>query len=213
VGLLDAPQGSEAWVRARLGKVTASRVGACFTKPRNGYSVSKVRESYLADLLAERLTEKPSLPDFAGLDEAILWGAKTEAFAREAYTVRTGLQIDKVGFMDHPTVPMSGCSPDGLVGPNGGVEFKCPNTATHKETVRLGKVPNQHLPQIKWNMACTLRPWWDFVSFDPRAEENQYFCRRVTVTSAEIRAMELGVFAFVMELEARLADYQAREEA
>jgi hypothetical protein len=206
-------QGSQAWIDSRIGKVAASRVGACFTKPRNGYSVSKVREGYLADLLAERLTGKPSVRDFVVDQAAIDWGAQTEAFAREAYTVRTGLRIVPAGFTDHPTVPMSGASPDGLVGLDGGVEFKCPNTATHLETVRKGTVPTAHLPQIKWNLACTGRRWWDFISFDPRAEEDQYFCRRVMATAAEVRAMELGVFAFVMELEARLADYQAREEA
>ena len=106
---------------------------------------------------------------------------------------------------------MSGASPDGLVGLDGGVEFKCPNTNTHLMTVRLGKIPNNRLPQVKWNMACAKRLWWDFVSFDPRAEDDQYFCQRVLANQAEIRAMELGVFAFVMELEARLAEYQARE--
>jgi hypothetical protein len=207
-------QGSQEWIDSRIGKVTASRVGACFTKPRNGYSVSKVREAYLADLLAERLTGKPSVPSYAYGDngDAVSWGAQTEAFAREAYTVRTGLRIDKVGFIDHPTVPMSGASPDGLVGLDGGVEIKCPNTKTHLETVRKGAVPTAHLPQIKWNMACTRRVWWDFISFDPRAEEEQYFCQRFLADPTVLRAMELGVFAFVMELEARLAEYQAREE-
>jgi putative phage-type endonuclease len=206
-------QGSQEWIDSRIGKVTASRVGACFTKPRSGHSVSKVREAYLADLLAERLTGKPSVPSYAYGDngEAVSWGVQTEAFAREAYMVRTGLQIEKVGFIDHPTVPMSGASPDGLVGLDGGVEIKCPNTKTHLETVRLGKVPPQHLPQIKWNMACTGRAWWDFVSFDPRAEEEQFFRRQVWADLNELRTMELGVFAFVMELEARLAEFQARE--
>lgn len=206
-------QGSQEWIDSRVGKVTASRVGACFTKSRNGSPVSKVREAYLADLLAERLTGKPSVPDYVYGEEAKSWGKQTEAFAREAYTVRTGLRIDPAPFIDHPTVPMSGASPDGLVGQDGGVEIKCPNTTTHLETVRLGKVPNQHLAQIKWNMACTGRVWWDFISFDPRAEEDQYFHRRVLADPAVLRAMELGVFAFIMELEARLAEFQAREEA
>lgn len=204
-------QGSQEWIDARIGKVTASRVAACFTKPRSGSSISKVREAYLADLLAERLTGKPSVPDYAYGEEAKSWGKQTEAFAREAYTVRTGLRIDKAGFLDHPTVPMSGASPDGLVGMGGGIEIKCPNTKTHLDTVRLGNIPSQHLPQMKWNMACARRQWWDFVSFDPRAEEDQYFRRRLECNPSEIRAMELGVFAFVMELEARLAEYQARE--
>jgi putative phage-type endonuclease len=205
-------QGSQEWIDSRIGKVTASRVGACFTKPRNGYSVSKVREAYLADLLAERLTGKPSVPSYAYGDngEAVSWGAQTEPFARAAYTERTGNKIELVGFIDHPTVPMSGASPDGLCA-GGGVEFKCPNTKTHLETINKGKVPSQYLPQVKWNMACARRLWWDFASFDPRTEIQQLFIVRVQATPDELRAMEMGVFAFVMELEARLAEYQARE--
>jgi hypothetical protein len=207
-------QGSQEWQDARLGKVTASRVGAVFTQPRKGCSVSKVRESYLADLLAERLTGKPSVPDYAYGEEAKSWGTQTEPFARATYEDRCPLPegIIQVGFIDHPTVPMSGASPDGLVGTLGGVEIKAPNTTTHLETVRRGVIPTSHLPQMRWNMCCTKRLWWDFVSFDPRAERDQYFCRRLEMTLNEQAAMELGVFAFVMELEARVAAYQWNEE-
>lgn len=205
-------QGSQEWIDARVGKVTASRVSACFTQPRKGESVSKMRESLFADLLAERVTGKPTVAHYAGDDSALAWGKNTEVFARAAYTERMAAGISEAGFIDHPAVPMSGASPDGLVGTHGGVEIKCPNTKTHLETVRKGKVPPQYLAQIKWNMACTGRLWWDFISFDPRAEEQQYFCARVEADPADLRAMEAGVFAFILELEARLADYYAKEE-
>ena len=140
------------------------------------------------------------------------WGKQTEPFARAAYEAHTGSKIELVGFVEHPTVPMSGSSPDGLVGDDGGVEIKAPNTKTHLETVRKGIIPRAHLPQLKWNMACTGRKYWDFVSFDPRAEEEQYFCRRLEADPDELRAMEMGVFAFVMELESRVAAYRWTEE-
>jgi putative phage-type endonuclease len=200
-------QGSEAWHLQRVGKVTASRVGAVFTQPRKGCLVSKVRESYLADLLSERITGKEAARDFVGDQAAIEWGAQTEPFARAAYEEKTGNKIEIAGFIDHPTIPMSGASPDGLCS-DGGVEIKCPNTKTHLETVRKGVIPTTHIPQMKWNMACTGRRWWDFMSFDPREEEEPYFCRRLEANPNELREMELGVFAFVMELEARLAAYQ-----
>jgi hypothetical protein len=199
-------------VQARIGRVTASRVGACFTKPRAGSTVSKVRESYLADLLAERLTGKPSTRDFVGDQAAIDWGAQTEPFARAAYTARTGREIDLVGFIDHPSIPMSGGSPDGLVGSEGGVEIKAPNTSTHLETIRRDRIPTPYLWQIKWNLACTGRKWWDYVSFDPRAEDEQFFCLRVLAEHHDLRAMELGVFAFILELEARLSVHMIQEE-
>jgi hypothetical protein len=185
--------------------------------------VSKTRESYLADLLAERLTGRETVQSYGGDSDGdegpAAWGRQTEPFARAAYEQQTGSWVKLAGFIDHPTVPMSGASPDGLVetpnstaGPDGGVEIKCPNTATHLETVRKGVIPTRHIQQMKWNMCCTRRRWWDFVSFDPRAEKDEYFCRRLEITPDEMASMEMSVFAFVMELEARLAAHQWNAE-
>jgi putative phage-type endonuclease len=206
-------QGSQEWIDCRVGKVTASRVGAVFTQPRKGSLVSKVREAYLADLLAERLTGKPSVPDYAYGEEAKSWGTQTEPFALAAYETREGYHTALAGFIDHPRIPMSGASPDGLVGDDGGVEIKCPNTATHLETIRKGKIPTPYIQQMRWNMCCTGRSWWDFVSFDPRVVGEQYFCLRLGMYPNEKIEMEMGVFAFVMELEARLAAHQWMEES
>jgi putative phage-type endonuclease len=204
-------QGSEAWHAARIGSVGGSRIAGIFTRPRAGSLVSKVRESLFADLLAERLTGRSSEREF-GDNAAVEWGKRTEPFARAAYEEKTGSKVELAGLIPHPVVPYSHASPDGLVGLDGGVEIKCPNTKTHLETVRKGKVPTIHLAQIKWNMACTKRLWWDFVSFDPRAEDEPFFCQRVYWDHTETQAMEMGVFAFVMELEARLAAHQWNEE-
>jgi putative phage-type endonuclease len=206
-------QGSQEWQDARLGKVTASRVHAVFTQPRKGCSVSKVRENYLADLLAERLTGKPSVASYGddSDDGPAAWGKKTEPFARAAYNMNH-TPIELAAFIDHPMIPMSGASPDGLVGTTGIVEIKCPNTTTHLETVRKGVVPTRHLAQIKWGLACTGRSWCDFISFDPRAEDEPFFCIRVAYEPDELRSMEMGVFAFVMELEARVAAHRWNEE-
>lgn len=199
-------QGSAEWVAARLGKVTASRVNGVFTKPKTGL-VSKVREALFADLLSERLTGKPAAYDFA--DEAARsWGAQTEPFARAAYMAQTHAAIELCGFVDHPTVPMAGASPDGVVGLDGMVEIKCPNTETHKEYCRKRTIPKSYREQIKWGLACTGRRWCDFISFDPRADEQQLFIQRVEPFQNELRAMEIGVFAFVMELEARVAAHR-----
>ena len=207
-------QGSEEWIAARVGKVTASRVGDVLTRPRKGHEVSAVRERYLADLLAERLTGNPTVKHYAGDESPLAWGRQNEPAARVAYELFESARIVEVGFIDHPRIPMSGASPDGLVGADGGVEIKCPNTDTHRETLRTGKAPRKYLPQIKWNMACNKRAWWDFVSFDPRLPlDEQYFCQRVFADPDEIRAMEAAVFAFLLELEARLESFRAGEAA
>ena len=109
-------QGLKRGLTLNSGRVTASRVADVFTKPRKGSSVSKVREGYLADLLAERLTGRPSVPDYAYGEEAMAWGKQTEPFARAAYEAHTGNKIELVGFVEHPTVPIEWLSRDGLRG-------------------------------------------------------------------------------------------------
>ena len=64
--------------------------------------------------------------------------------------------------MPHPSIAMSGASPDGLVGSDGLVEFKCPNTATHINTLLGGTVPQKYVLQMLWQMECTGRQWCDF---------------------------------------------------
>ena len=118
-------QRTDDWFAARLGKVTASRVADVVAKTKTGYSAS--RENYMADLIVERLTgQKASTFTNAAMER----GIEQEPHARAAYSARTGELVEEVGFIDHPAIPMSGASPDGLVA-EGLVEFKNPNTSTH----------------------------------------------------------------------------------
>jgi hypothetical protein len=98
----------------------------------------------------------------------MLWGIEKEAEARFAYEWRTDCEVEEVGFIDHPTIDMSGASPDGSIGAYGLVEIKAPNTATHIETLLSDKVPAKYIIQMQWQMTCTLCQWCDFVSYDPR---------------------------------------------
>ena len=103
-------QRTDEWFAARLGKVTASRVADVVAKTKNGYSAS--RDNYMADLIVERLTgQKASSFSNAAME----WGTEQEPNARAAYSARTGELVEEVGFIDHPAIPMSGASPDGLV--------------------------------------------------------------------------------------------------
>ena len=110
-------QRSETWFTQRLGKVTASRVADVIAKTKTGYSSS--RENYMADLIVERLTgQKASSFSNAAME----WGVEQEPHARAAYSAATGELVEEVGFINHPSVLMSGASPDGVVG-EGLVEF------------------------------------------------------------------------------------------
>lgn len=190
-------QGSAEWIEARLGQVTASRVADVIARTKTGPSAS--RANYLAELVAERLTGARG-ETFSSA--AMQWGTDNEAEARLAYEFRTDASVEQVGFIPHPSIEMSGASPDGLVGADGLVEIKCPNTATHIETLLTGTIPGKYETQMLWQMACTGRAWCDFASFDPRLpEEMRLFVKRFARDDARIAEMEEAVREFLFELD------------
>lgn len=190
-------QGSTEWLQVRLGKVTASRVADVVAKTKSGYSAS--RANYLAQLVAERLT---GTPGDSFTNAAMQWGTATEPEARAAYEWHTGVTVETIGFVDHPLIGMSGASPDGLVGADGLIEIKCPNTATHIETLLGQRVPAKYEMQMLWQMTCTNRDWCDFVSYDPRLPAPMnLFIKRVMRDGQRITELEEEVSTFLTELD------------
>jgi len=192
-------QRTDDWFAARLGKVTASRVADVIAKTKTGYGAG--RANYMADLVVERLTgQKASSFSNAAME----WGTQTEPQAKAAYAAKTGILVEDVGFIDHPTVAMSGASPDGFA-EEGLVEIKCPNTATHLEYVLAELPPLKYFTQMQWQMACTGRPWCDFVSYDPRLPERlQLLVVRVPRDDDYIKILEQEVITFLQELDDKL---------
>lgn len=195
--MLECPQNSPEWFAERLGKVTASRVADVVAKTKSGYSAS--RANYMAQLVAERLTGNTQ-ESFS--NAAMQWGTATEPEARSAYVFHADCDVVEIGFAPHPTIAMSGASPDGLIGNDGMCEIKCPNTSTHIETLLGGKVPEKYLTQMQWQMACTGRKWCDFVSYDPRMPERmRLFIQRVNRDDKRIDELESEVVGFLAELD------------
>ena len=193
-------QRTEEWFAARCGKVTASRVADIIAKTKTGYSTS--RENYLAQLVCERMTGKPT-ESFT--NAAMLHGTETEPFARAAYEAAKNVLVDELGFATHPTISMAGASPDGLVGEVGLVEIKCPNTATHIDTLLTQTVPTKYITQMQWQLSCTRRQWCDFVSFDPRMDEGlQLFIKRVEYDPIYVAQLEKEVINFLMDVEDKI---------
>lgn len=193
-------QASPEWFAVRIGKVTASRVADVVAKTKTGWGAS--RTNYMAELIAERLTGNRSE---SYTNPAMQWGKDHEEEARNAYEFIKDVSVELIGFVDHPTIAMSGSSPDGLVGDDGLVEIKCPNTATHIDTLLGQAIPSKYDMQIQWQLACTGRKWCDFVSFDPRLPPSmQLFVQRVDRNEATISDLENQVPAFLQELTMRV---------
>lgn len=194
-------QGSAEWYAIRLGKVTASRMADLTARTKSGWGAG--RANYMAELLVERLTGEP-VPTYT--NAAMQWGTDKEPEARAAYEWRQGCEVKQIGFVAHPKIAMSGASPDGYVGDAGMLEVKCPNTATHIETLLGDLIPGKYISQVQWQMACSGRQWCDWVSFDPRMPaQMQLFVQRVSRDDTMIRSLEKDVTEFLAELDDKIA--------
>lgn len=199
-------QRSPEWFAARLGKVTGSRVADLMAKTKSGYSAS--RANYMAELICERLTGEQA-ERFQ--NAAMQHGTDTEPQARAAYEFMTDRAVVETGFTIHPTIADFGASPDGLIGADGLLEIKCPNTATHVDTLLTETVPAKYITQMQAQMACTGRAWCDFVSFDPRLPSDlQMWVTRVQRDPVFITDMEAEIAAFLTELDAKVDALRAR---
>lgn len=199
-------QGSDEWHQLRLGKVTASRVSDVMAKIKTGESAS--RKNYRAELVVQRLT---GLPSESFTNAAMEWGTATEPMARIAYEIAKEVLVEQVGFIEHPTIAMFGCSPDGLAH-DGMIEIKCPNSATHIEYLTDNKAPAKYINQMQCQMAVTGRKWCDFVSFDPRLPEDlQLFVVRVERDQKYIDSMEVEVVEFLTEVEGMVNQLKERK--
>ena len=182
-------QRHEDWVADRVGKITASRVKDISAKPRKG----KALNATMTTLLTERLTGE--IED-RRISDAMQWGIDNEPNAIAAYENITSSFVVGCGLIPHPTISMSGASPDGLIDDDGLIEVKCPNRDTHTNTILTQKVPDEYMPQITWQLACTGRKWCDFVSYDPRFREDlQTVIIRVMRDDVDIVALENEVAA------------------
>lgn len=197
-------QRTEEWYQARLGKVGASRVADVVARTKSGYAAS--RANYMAELVVERLTGKPT-EGFSS--SSMLWGVEKEPMARDAYSATRGEFVTEVGFMQHPRIKMAGASPDGLIGTTGCLEIKCPNTAQHIEYLMTKEPPQKYYYQMQWQMACAMATFCDWVSYDPRMPENlRLLIVRIERDDDTIKMLETEVEQFLVELDGKVKALQ-----
>ncbi len=193
-------QGTLEWRIARAGSLGASCFHEAIARTKNGWGAS--RKNLMGRLIAERLT---GLPMEMFTNAAMRWGTQTEPEARATYSFYQDVAVEPVAIVYHPNIIGSHASPDGYVNHDGLVEFKCPETATHIETLLTHKIDKKYLTQIQWQMACTGRQWVDYCSYDPRMpEEMQVFIQRVHRDGDQIAYLEAQARLFLAEMQAML---------
>ncbi len=181
-------QGSDDWHQARCGKVTASQFSKVLNKKTG-------RGTYLWNVLAERITgETKDSYTNAVMDR----GNEVESEAVAYYEKLHSINVDRIGFVEMDDYV--GASTDGLVGKDGILEFKCPDSSTHLKMIVDRKLPLQYVPQVQGGILVTERQWCDFVSFDPRVKHQPMVVIRVPRDIAYCVRLKAELDRFVGEL-------------
>lgn len=201
--VIDAPQRSDTWFRARAGRLTGSAAADMLAKIKSGEAAG--RRDLRVRLVVERLTGEPQESGFLNAD--MQRGIELEPAARAAYEAVTGAVVQETGFLASRD-KLIGCSLDGHVGDFAGiVELKVPKSATHWEYLRAGELPARYRPQVMHNLLVSGAEWCDFLSFDPRFPESmQTFYVRVLREDVDMNGYARAVDTFLAEVE---AEYQA----
>jgi putative phage-type endonuclease len=182
-------QRSEEWFAERLGKITGTRAAALMGTPLAQKSLMAVLVSEIAMAQGQEVVTT----------NAMRRGVKMEAEARKYYEVRHNVAVMETAFVEHPEHLLCGCSPDGFVGENGGLEIKCLLPDNHIRVMLLDTIDKKHEWQIKWNLFCSRREYWDYFGYcaDMPCElacyEKRFFAKDVNFG----------------EIEKRLAQFQA----
>ena len=204
--VLDVPQGSTEWLRARLGVATASRAADALSVLKSG-APAKARMDYAMDLAFERVAGQP-------LDRAVTTamnrGSELEPDARAAYEARTGILVDQMGFALHDTLK-AGASPDGLIGADGLLEIKCPFGQDRIARIWATNDVSDYVAQVEWQMWILGRQWCDVAIYDPRlshAGMDLLIVRHhMTATAAqELDAKVPDFLALVTDIEATIRE-------
>ena len=157
-------QGSESWFKARMGKITASKLSDLMKKTKYGESTYKTR--LRMELAIERITGKSASPNF--MNQAMHDGVEREPDARTLFEAITGKEVALCGSFDHPEVVNTSASPDGLIrGENAVLEIKCPTHITHAKNLLSDTMPKNYEYQVQWQMACTESDYAYFASYHP----------------------------------------------
>lgn len=202
-------QQTEAWQSARCGKVTASNLHKVLAKTKTGYGAD--RAHYMTQLVLERITGTRAE---GYTNAAMQWGIEQEPFARAAYEAYRGVMVEEVGFMSHPTIEMAGASPDGLVGADGMVEIKCPESATFLDMLLCNTVPGKYYAQMQWQMRCAGRRWCDYVVYDSRFPDKlQMVIVRVNADDEWVQNAETEVIKFLAEVDEKVQVLKQRMES
>lgn len=158
------PQGSEDWLRARAGKVTASMFKDARSKLKKSGEPTEVALNYAFKVAVEAISGIPMDEGFSTWQ--MRRGQELEPEARDLYSIRTGNTVDLCSFIT-TDCESYGASADGLIGEDGGLEIKCLVSPERIRNAILNYDISEWIDQVQGGMWITGRKWWDFVIYCP----------------------------------------------
>jgi hypothetical protein len=179
--ILYIEQGTDEWLEARKGKLTASHATAIGNQ-KSGL------DTYVTEICADIVGKKDRFTN-KYMDR----GNFLEGYARRAYEFETGNTVQEVGLGIYNDYVAA--SPDGLIDPEGGIEIKCRDNEKHFVYITTGKVESSSVWQMNMNMIVFDRKWWDFVSYNPN-HQKPLFIRRfeqdIIMRDKLLKGFEIG---------------------
>lgn len=167
----DCQQGTPEWLDIRKGKLTGSNAQAIAS---NGKGLETLAYEIMAESYSKN-TERYTNEDMER-------GHELEDMARNLYTLETGNVVKQVGFVERDEYV--GCSPDGIIGEEGGLEIKCPNDKNHLYTAITGEYDKKYYWQVQMTLLITGRQWWDLVFFNPNLPKELLITRLIPESQA-----------------------------
>ena len=199
----ELEQGSDEWLAARCGIVTASTVGQLITPKTVKPASNDYSRALTMTLAAERITGHVE-PVYANVD--MQRGTLSEPYARDIYAEHMGVEVDQVGFIVREEDDWRlGFSPDGMIGDDGLLEIKSPRQKKHLATVLANEVPLEHMAQIQAGLLVTGRKWLDFVSYNGGM---RLFVKRVYPDPRWHEAIIQAATTFEAAVETMIATYE-----
>jgi len=205
--VVDVEQRTPEWYQARAGRLCASDANDMLATIQKGEAAG--RRNLRAKILLERLTGKPQESNYQS--QAMLNGIEREGDGLRLYEAVTGTILCRSGFVQHAE-HAAGWSPDAHTDDwSGFVEAKCPEPATHLETIVSNTVPTKYLRQmLHGGFWIGGAQWGDFVSYHPDfPEEMRLHVIRLQRNEADVRAYEVSALAFLKDVDADVARVQA----
>lgn len=201
--IIQAEQGSEEWLQARVGVLTASRFrDACDTLKSGKPSQAAIDYAY--DLASEIAGGTAAGSSFT--TAPMRRGTELEPLARAAYEGKSGYLVDECGLI------LSDCgrygfSPDGMINDDGLVEIKCPANSRKKVEMWVTGDVSEYIHQMQGGMWLTGRQWCDFVMFDPALApvSKHLYIKRIDRDESFIADMQANLEAFLSTVDRHVA--------